>query len=79
MVLENASCFTDAKHRPVDSYARIDPDQIEHTESMFFNEVPPNDGHRKNILKPWHTKVGIGIAQPRSTPMEIPVPAFPLG
>ena len=50
--------------------------QIEHTESMFFNEVPPNDGHRKNILKSWHKKVGIGIAQPRATPTEIPVPCI---
>jgi len=26
--------------------------------------VPPNDGHRKNILKKWHTKFGVGIAVP---------------
>ena len=74
MVLENASCFVDQRHRALDSEARIDPVQIEKTESMFFHEVPPNDGHRKNILKPWHTKVGLGIAQPRATPTEIPVP-----
>ena len=41
----------------------IDPKQIERAESLFFDEVPPNDGHRKNILKPHHTKVGIGVAQ----------------
>ncbi len=74
MVLENASCFTDGHHRFLDPNARIDPAELEHTEAMFFNEVPPNDGHRKNILKPWHTKVGIGVAQPKSTPTEIPVP-----
>jgi uncharacterized protein YkwD len=74
MVLENASCFADERHRVLDATPRIDPAQIEHTESLFFNEVPPNDGHRKNILKPWHTKVGIGIAQPTPTPTEIPVP-----
>jgi hypothetical protein len=76
MVLENASCFVDAKHRVLDPGARIDPAEIEHTEAMFFGEVPPNDGHRKNILKPWHTKVGIGVAQPRATTTEIPVPCF---
>jgi uncharacterized protein YkwD len=74
MVLENASCFVDQQHRSLDRQARIDPAQIEKTESMFFHETPPNDGHRKNILKPWHTSVGIGIAQPRATPTEIPVP-----
>jgi hypothetical protein len=43
---------------------------------MFFHEVPPNDGHRKNILKPGHRKVGVGVAQPVATPTEIPVPCF---
>lgn len=28
----------------------------------MFNEVPPNDGHRKTILFPQHTHVGFGIA-----------------
>ncbi len=74
MVLENASCFTDEQHRAIDPSPSIDAAQVEHTESMFFHEVPPNDGHRKNILKPWHKKVGIGIAQPRATATEIPVP-----
>jgi hypothetical protein len=76
MVLENASCFTDEQHRSLDGNALIDPAQIEKTESMFFHEVPPNDGHRRNILKPWHKKVGVGIAQPRATPTEIPVPCI---
>jgi hypothetical protein len=31
---------------------------------MFMDEVPPNDGHRKNILKKNHHRVGIGLAQP---------------
>ena len=45
-------------------------------EDMFFHETPPHDGHRKNILKPWHKTVGIGVAQPVATPTEIPVPCF---
>ncbi len=31
-------------------------------ESLMVNEQPPNDGHRKNILDPHHTGVGIAIA-----------------
>lgn len=29
---------------------------------QMLNEKPPNDGHRKNILDPYHTHVGIGLA-----------------
>ena len=76
MVLENALCFTDEAKRTLDPKATIDPASVERSESMFFDEVPPNDGHRKNILKPAHTKVGIGVAQPLATPTEIPVPCF---
>jgi uncharacterized protein YkwD len=76
MVLENASCFVDERPRTLDTTPRIDPKNVELAESMFFNERPPNDGHRQNILKPWHKKVGIGVAQPTATPTEIPVPCF---
>lgn len=31
-------------------------------EAMMLNEQSPNDGHRKNILDPHHTGVGIAIA-----------------
>ena len=74
MVLENALCFTDEAKRSLDPKPLIDPAQIERAESLFFEEVPPNDGHRKNILKPGHTRVGIGIAQPVATATEIPTP-----
>ena len=73
MVLENALCFTDEHLRTLDKAPLIDPAQIERAESMFFDEVPPNDGHRKNILRPSHTRIGIGIAQPIATPTELPV------
>ena len=76
MVLENALCFTDEAKRTLDAKPMIDPLQIERAESLFFDELPPNDGHRKNILKPGHTKVGIGVAQPISTTTEIAVPCF---
>ena len=76
MVLENASCFVDEATRALDPQARIDPKNIEKAESMFFNEEPPHDGHRRNILNPRHKRVGIGIAQPVATQTEIPVPCF---
>jgi uncharacterized protein YkwD len=76
MVLENASCFTDEKLRRLDPGARIDRSQVEKTEDMFFRERPPHDGHRKNILKPWHRRVGVGVAQPVSTATELAVPCF---
>src|ERR1019366_6683750 len=76
MVLENASCFTDEQPRTLDRNALVDVKNVDQAEDMFFHEVPPNDGHRKNILKPWHKRVGIGVAQPQPTPAEIPVPCF---
>jgi uncharacterized protein YkwD len=76
MVLENASCFTDEQRRTLDRDPRVDAKNVEQAEDMFFHEQPPHDGHRKNILKPWHKRVGIGVAQPMATPTEIPVPCF---
>lgn len=74
MVLENALCFTDEAKRALDPKPTIDPAHLERAEALFFDEVPPNDGHRRNILKRGHTKVGIGIAQPVATATEIPTP-----
>ena len=76
MVLENALCFTDETKRSLDPKPLIDPKQVERAESLFFDEVPPNDGHRRNILKPAHTRVGIGIAQSLETAKELAVPCF---
>jgi uncharacterized protein YkwD len=76
LVLENASCFVDEKRRALDGSPIILAEQVEKTEGMFFNETPPHDGHRLNILRPGHKRVGIGIAQPLATPGELPVPCF---
>jgi hypothetical protein len=76
MVLENALCFTDEAKRVVDPKALIDPKQVERAEALFFDEVPPNDGHRRNILKPVHSSVGIGVAQSSETKTELAVPCF---
>jgi uncharacterized protein YkwD len=36
--------------------------QLAEMESRFFNEKPPYDGHRKNIINPVHTSAGIGLS-----------------
>jgi uncharacterized protein YkwD len=76
MVLENALCFVDERPRTLDPHPLIDAIEIERSQSMFWNEAPPNDGHRKNIMRPGHRKVGIGVALPVATPTELPVPCF---
>ncbi len=71
-VMENAACVTDEKPRDIDAAPSIEKEALERTEGMFFGEVPPNDGHRKNILKAEHKRVGIGIAQTRGSVTELP-------
>lgn len=63
-VQENVACLFDGVERALDSSPRFDPAKLEQLQKMFMDEVPPNDGHRKNILKPGHVRVGIGLAQP---------------
>jgi uncharacterized protein YkwD len=64
MVQENVACLFDGIPRELDPKPRFDPALLEQLQKMFMDEVPPNDGHRKNILKPGHHRVGIGLAQP---------------
>jgi uncharacterized protein YkwD len=40
--------------------------ELEDIEAAYFNEVPPNDGHRRNILRPEHTHVGVGLSRAES-------------
>jgi uncharacterized protein YkwD len=63
-VQENAACLFDGVPRELDPSPRFDPALLEKLQKMFMDEVPPNDGHRKNILKPGHHRVGIGLSQP---------------
>jgi hypothetical protein len=65
MVQENVACLFDGVSRELDPSPQFDHARIEQLQKMFMDEVPPNDGHRKNILKPGHHRVGIGLAQPR--------------
>ncbi|RYZ01305.1 MAG: CAP domain-containing protein [Myxococcales bacterium] len=64
MVQENVACLFDGALRELDPSPRFDPAKLEELQKMFMDEVPPNDGHRRNILKPGHHRVGIGLAQP---------------
>jgi hypothetical protein len=62
MVMENVGCFADGVARPLDPGARFTAEGLERIERAFMDEVPPNDGHRRNILTPWHTSLGVGLA-----------------
>lgn len=63
-VQENALCVFDGVARQLDHSPHFDPALLEKMELMFMSERPPNDGHRKNILKPSHNRVGVGLAKP---------------
>lgn len=63
-VQENSACLSDTVERPLDPKPRFDPAKLAELHGMFMAEVPPNDGHRRNVLKALHNRVGIGLAQP---------------
>ena len=48
------------------STARVDAGQLEHVLRRSINhmldEVPPQDGHRRTLLDPWVTHIGVGLA-----------------
>jgi uncharacterized protein YkwD len=62
-VMENAACLFDAEKRQVDSSPSYTAVELEKVEAAFMAEVPPNDGHKQNILKKWHNKFGVGLAR----------------
>jgi uncharacterized protein YkwD len=70
MVMENAGCFADAAPRTLDPDARFSAAALEKIHQAFMNEQPPNDGHRRNILTPWHTSLGVGVSQTKG--LDIP-------
>jgi uncharacterized protein YkwD len=65
LVQENAACFSDATLRELDPSPTFLAADLEEIQGRFMDEVPPADGHRRNILKKWHTGLGVGLAQPR--------------
>jgi uncharacterized protein YkwD len=62
---ENAGCLADGEQRELDAAPRFDALMLERVEHAFMDEKPPHDGHRKNILKPGHTALGVGVAKPK--------------
>jgi Cysteine-rich secretory protein family len=65
VVLENsAGCPPSLKGftASAPSNPKFSKDEIKWIENLYFNEQPPHDGHRRNILRPEHSHVGIGIA-----------------
>lgn len=68
LMKENVACFFDGAVRPLDPAATYQAIDLEKIESAFMNEVPPNDGHKKNIIAKWHTGVGIALAMPKGIP-----------
>jgi uncharacterized protein YkwD len=69
MAMENAGCLADGVERKLDKQPLFSAEEIEKVESAFMNETPPHDGHRRNILTPWHNRLGIGIAKPLGLPV----------
>jgi hypothetical protein len=63
-VQENSACLSDTLERGNDETGRFDAAKLAALHEMFMAEVPPNDGHRRNVLKPLHNRVGVGLAQP---------------
>ena len=64
LVFENAACFFDGEERELDPNPSFSAESLDRIQKAFMDEVPPNDGHRKNILNPRHTHVGFGVARP---------------
>jgi hypothetical protein len=65
MIQENSACFFDGVARELDRGGGFLPAELEKVESAFVTEMPPHDGHRQNILKPLHNRLGIGLARPK--------------
>ncbi len=63
LVMENAGCFGDAVARELDPDPRFTPESVERVQATFMAEKPPADGHRRNILMPGHTSLGVGLAK----------------
>lgn len=56
-VQENAASYDDVMTTPEEVEERV-----AQLHQSMLDEVPPNDGHRRTILYPYHTHVGFGIA-----------------
>jgi uncharacterized protein YkwD len=75
LATENVGCLADAKPHALRG-APYEAASILEFEDRFFNEKPPADGHRKNILEPRHTRVGVGFAAVEGFPIVCVVHEF---
>lgn len=64
LVKENAACFFDGTARALQDDAVFTAVELEKIQGAFMEEVPPNDGHKQNILGRWHNELGVGLAKP---------------
>jgi hypothetical protein len=64
MVQENAFCLIDGMLRPLETDPVFLPEDLEMLERAFLRQVPPNDSHRRNVLKLTHNGLGVGLARP---------------
>jgi uncharacterized protein YkwD len=76
MVMENAGCINDHERRPVESAPALPPERVAAIEKGFLDEVPPHDGHRRNILTAMHVAVGVGVAKPTGVDVACVVEEF---
>jgi uncharacterized protein YkwD len=60
--MENAGCLADGVKREVDPDPVFSRASLDRIEKAFMDEVPPADGHRRNILTKSHTGVGVGLS-----------------
>lgn len=58
LVSENVASWS--SRTPISTNAAAEMVRLSHNEMLM--EIPPHDGHRRAILDPWATHVGIGIA-----------------
>src|SRR5262249_22179624 len=69
MVQENAACVFDNTERAIEKHPTFAADEIEKVETAFMSEMPPRDGHPKNILTAWHKHLRIGLVKPLGVPV----------
>jgi hypothetical protein len=62
-VMENVGCVADGQTRALETAPRFTRAEIEAIHGAFMNEAPPFDGHRRNVLGPWHGGIGVGLSR----------------
>jgi len=58
---ENAAKYTGIELEGAKKYSTVLQAAIK-AHTLMYDEKAPDDGHRRNILNPWHTHAGVGFA-----------------